>query len=63
MYSAVIRQEAAPSNLQVQRVTSLREEVKKKEQETRQVVRKYDQLIKEGLKKEGLLPGSGKKPF
>jgi hypothetical protein len=63
VYVAVIRQEAAPSNLQVQRVTSLHDEVKKKEQETQQVVKKFDQIIKEGLKKEGLLPGSKKKGF
>jgi hypothetical protein len=63
VYAAVSGQEAAPSNLQVQRVTVLQGEVKKKEQETRQVVNKYDQLIKEGLKKEGLLPGTGKKAF
>jgi hypothetical protein len=63
VYAAVSGQEAAPSNMQVQRAANLQQEVKSKEQETNKVVVKYDQLVKEGLKKEGLLPGSGKKGF
>ena len=63
VYAAVSGQEAAPSNLQVQRVTGLQEEVKKKEQETIQEVKKYDKIIMDGLKKEGLLPGGEKKAF
>jgi membrane-bound lytic murein transglycosylase len=63
VYSAVSGQEAAPSNMQVQRAANLQQEVKSKEQETNKVVVKYDPLIKEGLKKEGLLPSSGKKGF
>jgi photosystem II stability/assembly factor-like uncharacterized protein len=63
VYAAVSGQEAAPSNLQVQRVSGLQTEVKKKEQETLQVVKKYDPAVIEGLKKERLLPGLGKKAF
>jgi photosystem II stability/assembly factor-like uncharacterized protein len=63
VYAAVSGQEAAPSNLQVQRVTGLQEEVKKKEQETTREVKKYDKIMMDGLKKEGLLPGTGKKAF
>ncbi len=56
VYSGVTGQEAAPSNLQVQRVTVLQQEVKKKEQTNQQILKKYDKEIMEGLKKEGLLP-------
>jgi len=63
VYAAVSGQEAAPSNLQVQRVTVLQQDVNKKDQENKQVIKKYDQTVTEGLKKEGLIPGGGKKGF
>ena len=63
VYAAVSGQEAAPSNLQVQRVTFLQSEVKAKEQVNQQILKKYDQVITEGLKKEGLIPGGPKKGF
>ncbi|MBK9463992.1 MAG: glycosyl hydrolase [Chitinophagaceae bacterium] len=40
VYSGVTGQEAAPSNLQVQRVTVLQQEVKKKEKESQQILKK-----------------------
>jgi hypothetical protein len=63
IYAAVSGQEAAPSNLQVQRATILQQEVKTKAQNNQQIIKKYDQVITEGLKKEGLIPGGGKKGF
>jgi hypothetical protein len=59
-YSAVTGQEAAPSNLTIQRTEVLKQEVKKKEETGRQVMVKYDKTVMEGLKKEGLLPGQKK---
>jgi hypothetical protein len=63
VYTAVSGQEAPPSNLQIQRVTVLQQDVKKKDQENQQVLKKYDQVVIDGLKKEGLIPGGGKKAF
>ena len=63
VYGKVSGQEAAPSNLQIQRVSGLQEEVKKKEQENQKILIKYDQEVIDGLKKEGLIPGGGKKAF
>ncbi len=67
VYGAVSGQEAAPSNLQIQRTTVLQQEVKKKEDTHKQILKKYDNTVMEGLKKEGLIqaapkPGE-KKPF
>jgi photosystem II stability/assembly factor-like uncharacterized protein len=59
-YSAVTGQEAAPSNLTIQRTEVLKQEVKKKEETGRQVMVKYDKMVMEGLKKEGLLLGQKK---
>lgn len=55
VYAAVSGQEAAPSNLQVQRTAFLQAEVKKKELSTKQILNKYDKTVMDGLKKEGLL--------
>ncbi len=64
VYSAVSGQEAAPSNLQVQRVTVLQSEVKKKNDDNKQIVKKYDNTVMDGLRKEGLVQKPGdKKPF
>ncbi len=63
VYSGVTGQEAAPSNLQVQRVTVLQQEVKKKEETNKQLLKKYDETLMTGLKKEGLIPGGAKKGF
>lgn len=60
VYSGVTGQEAAPSNLQEQRAAALVPEVKKKEEETKQVLKKYDAEVMKGLEKEGLLPGQKK---
>jgi photosystem II stability/assembly factor-like uncharacterized protein len=59
-YSAVTGQEAAPSNLTIQRTEVLKQEVKKKEDTGKQVMNKYDKTVTEGLMKEGLLPGQKK---
>ena len=64
VYTAVSGQEAAPSNLQVQRVTVLQSEVKNKNDENKQIVKKYDNAVMDGLRKEGLVQKPGdKKPF
>jgi photosystem II stability/assembly factor-like uncharacterized protein len=67
VYGAVSGQEAAPSNLQIQRTVVLQQEVKKKDDAGKQIQKKYDNTVMEGLKKEGLIqtqpkPGE-KKPF
>lgn len=59
-YASVTGQEAAPSNLQVQRAASLQQEVKKKEDEGKKIIEKYDKTVMDGLRKEGLLPGQKK---
>jgi photosystem II stability/assembly factor-like uncharacterized protein len=59
-YSSVTGQEAAPSNLQVQRAAVLQQEVKKKEETGKQIMSKYDKTVMEGLRKEGLMPGQKK---
>ena len=64
VYTAVSGQEAAPSNLQVQRVSVLQSEVKKKNEENKQILKKYDSTVMDGLRKEGLIQRPGdKKPF
>ncbi len=55
IYAGVTGQEAAPSNLQVQRTITLQSEVKKKEETGKQIIKKYDERIKQGLIKEGLI--------
>ena len=67
VYAAVSSQEAAPSNLQIQRATVLQGEIKKKDDANKQIIKKYDAAVMDGLKKEGLItaplkPGE-KKPF
>lgn len=59
-YSGVTGQEAAPSNLQVQRTEVLKQEVKQKDDESKKIIQKYDKTVTEGLRKEGLLPGQKK---
>ncbi|MEO5946571.1 MAG: hypothetical protein ABIP79_07110, partial [Chitinophagaceae bacterium] len=54
VYAAVSGQEAAPSNLQIQRAVVLQGEVKKKEQANKQILDKYDKIVMDGLRKEGL---------
>ena len=65
VYAGVTGQEAAPSNLQIQRVSVLQQELKKKEEAGKQIVKKYDEVVMEGLRKEGLAPlkPGQKKPF
>ncbi|MCY7309422.1 MAG: hypothetical protein LH619_01470, partial [Chitinophagaceae bacterium] len=59
-YSSVTGQEAAPSNLAIQRAAVLQQEVKKKEEANKQIMNKFDKTVNEGLRKEGLLPGQKK---
>ncbi len=64
VYAAVSGQEAAPSNLQIQRAAVLQQEVKKKDDSGKQIQKKYDNTVMEGLKKEGLIktpPKPGKR--
>ena len=63
VYGAVCGQEAAPSNLQAQRVTVLQQQVKTKEQQKNTILKKYDKQVMDGLKKEGLIGPAEKKPF
>jgi len=63
VYSGVTGQEAAPSNLQLQRITTLQSEVKKKEEEQKQVLKKYDVWVKERLWTEGITAPKEKKGF
>ena len=55
VYVAVCNQEAAPSNLQTQRVTVLQQEVQKAEQANSALTNQYAIKVKEALIKEGLL--------
>lgn len=55
VYAAVCTQEAAPSNLQLQRVTVLKQEISKAEQDNATLTTKYYNKVKEALMKEGLL--------
>ena len=59
-YSSVTGQEAAPSNLAIQRAAVLQQEVKKKDEANKQIMNKYDKIVNEGLRKESLLPGQKK---
>lgn len=65
VYAGVTGQEAAPSNLQLQRTVTLQAEVKKKEEAAKVILKKYDEAVKAGLKKEGLIgpKPEGKKSF
>lgn len=54
VYAGVTGQEAAPSNLQLQRTQTLTAEVKKKEEAGKLLLKKYDEAVKAGLKREGL---------
>ncbi|HPH31463.1 MAG TPA: hypothetical protein PLB49_06420, partial [Chitinophagaceae bacterium] len=64
VYAGVTGQEAAPSNLQLQRTVTLQNEVKKKEDAAKVIMKKYDDAVKAGLRKEGLIgPKPEKKGF
>ena len=63
VYAAVSGQEAAPSNLQIERVKVLQQDVKKKDQENLQIIKKYDKAVMDGLKKEGLIGAPALKAF
>lgn len=55
VYMAVCGQEAAPSNLQVQRTEMLKQEVAKAEQSNNTLTAKYYNKVKDALVKEGLM--------
>ncbi len=63
IYAAVSGQEAAPSNLQIERVKVLQQDVKKKDQDNLQIIKKYDKAVMDGLKKEGLIGAPALKAF
>ncbi len=64
VYAGVTGQEAAPSNLQLQRTVTLQSEVKKKEEAAKVIMKKYDEVVKASLRKEGLIgPKPEKKGF
>ncbi|MBI5372721.1 MAG: glycosyl hydrolase [Sphingobacteriales bacterium] len=55
IYAGITGQEAAPSNLQVQRTITLQSELKKKEESGKQIIKKYDERVRQGLIREGLI--------
>jgi len=55
VYTAVVNQEAKPSNLQVQRVNALKAEYKKAEQQHTQIVKQHQDGVTKALQKEGLI--------
>ncbi len=55
IYSSIAMQEAAPGNLQLQRVETLKVELAKAEQTNNTLTAKYYNKVKEALIKEGLL--------
>lgn len=58
VYQAVAGQEAAPSNLQIQRISVLQNEVSKAENSNTTLTTQYYNKVKEALTKEGLLKES-----
>jgi photosystem II stability/assembly factor-like uncharacterized protein len=59
VYSAVCYQEARPTNLQIERVTGLQEEVKKAEKAYEAIIAKYAIQVKETLENEKKIGNSG----
>src|SRR5258708_18248626 len=55
VYQAVCSQEAAPSNLQLQRVGVLKQELQKADQSNSLLKARYEEKVKKELIKEGLL--------
>jgi hypothetical protein len=62
VYTAVCGQEARPSNLQVQRVTQLVQNVAKAEEKRISLVKQYDAMVETALSKEGLPAKEASKP-
>jgi thymidylate synthase len=62
VYTAVCGQEARPSNLQVQRVTQLVQNVAKAEEKRVSLVKQYDAMVETALSKEGLPAKEASKP-
>ncbi|HKB43788.1 MAG TPA: hypothetical protein VKC90_05350 [Chitinophagaceae bacterium] len=60
VYSAVAGQEAAPSNLQLQRVTQLQEKEAKAEESRTVLTKQFDTKVNAALAKEGLPNDEGK---
>ncbi|MFM2362863.1 MAG: hypothetical protein RLZZ316_1765 [Bacteroidota bacterium] len=58
VYQAVAGQEAAPSNLQIQRISVLQNEVSKAENNNTSLTTQYYNKVKDALTKEGLLKES-----
>ena len=62
VYLAITWQEAAPSNLQIQRIAQLQEKVIKAEQDRMSLTKQWDDPVISAMAKEGL-PAKGKKGF
>jgi photosystem II stability/assembly factor-like uncharacterized protein len=62
VYTAVCGQEARPSNLQVQRVSQLQQNVRKAEEKRLELVRQFDGMVETVLSKEGLPAKDASKP-
>ena len=62
VYLAITWQEAAPSNLQIQRIAQLQEKVIKAEQDRVSLTKQWDDPVIAAMAKEGL-PAKGKKGF
>jgi photosystem II stability/assembly factor-like uncharacterized protein len=54
VYAAVVNQEARPSNLQLQRIGTLQQQVGKAEESRKTLIRQYQQRMEAALAKEGL---------
>jgi hypothetical protein len=54
VYAAVVNQEARPSNLQLQRIGALQQQVGKAEEDRKTLLRQYQQRMEAALAKEGL---------
>lgn len=57
VYTAVAGNEAAPSNLQLQRISNLDTEVKKQDQNTQTIIQQFNGKVMDAFKKENIYTG------
>jgi hypothetical protein len=60
VYSAVCNTEAAPNNLQLERVRSLQQKVNEADQKNAVISKQYEERIRAALVKEGLIKNNAK---
>ncbi len=61
LYSSVAGNEAAPSNMQVQRIDLLKEELKKEDESTKAIFNEYQKPLMSAFEKENIYTGPKKK--